>query len=546
MKKLLPVLAVLIVLYLAFMTALVGRAELDGGDDLNHIAVSSWLSWKQIGTAFFVPKSSENALGTGLAAHVLSNRVGQTLVIKALHDFFGSRPLPYYLFQMTLGALCMALLAWAVYGLTESLGVAVFAAFFFALLPSAFLHNIFLSDFAEAIHLCTLVSFACLYYFFLPLRRGGVPPSGNRPSFVRWGMVAAVGILSALCAVRTKPSGWIIPLMAAAALLLPLVRRRWKETLALCGLGALIFVLSFPPVSFHFENIPRMLFYNGMNEFESETSVALWNLNSVLPVSLARNANFFFLWLAVFSGVVLIRNGRCRFREEVLFVLVWFFLEVGFYTLTDNAPRYLTDALIPLIILLCVLFKNAWTALRPGFERIVFGVLFVSGLLFHGVNNFQHLIFLRDWKAGYFNELNKSVQVIYNDLKGRPPGFRNPAEEIMPFAWPVLTEEVRRKIAPKYLGEKKAGPALPDVLVFSDVGDLYPCAYDAEKTQRILGEGHPVYGISYQGNPPDKSFVELTSFRKVPPSPITEFLAKFKKKKRSEKIWIFKKLPQVL
>ncbi|MBI3315653.1 MAG: hypothetical protein HYZ87_01580 [Candidatus Omnitrophica bacterium] len=359
----------------------------------------------------------------------------------------------------------------------------------------------------------------------------------------RWLFLAAA---VAFYACKSKPSAFVIPLVSAVFLALNF--KKFKK--GAWVLAAFFAVLVFGAVFFgrelwglaqslRWENIPRMLFLNTENEFEPERSLALFDIKSVVPVSLARNLNFFFLWLVIFSVALLFKKGRFRFEKPVQFVWLWFAAEAASFAFADSAPRYLTDILLPAVILMCVLFQKACDELRSKKRRLVFGAVFLAGFLFGVIGNVQHLIFLRDWKIGYFYSLSKPAQVIWNHENRRPLDARVPIETLVPFAWPALTSEIDATLLQGSPRKKKSPEVtLPELLAFSDLADMYPASYDPQRARAFSSGREVVYGVSFKEETP-KGFSVLTSLPAVPPSPITDALKGFKHKKRNERLWIF-------
>ncbi len=507
-----------------------GDPELDGGDDFHHIAIASQLPWSRVweSVVFFKPNPQGYAAG-GVMNYALSSRVGYTVAIKSIHHFFGSTRAPYFMAQRIIGALCLVLLMYLVWCLTNSVGWSVFAGFFYFFLPMTFLQTIWLSDFSELVHLFTLVTFACIYGVY---RRWLVRKRFTSLDF----FLVASAFASAFLAIKTKPSGLIIP---AVLLILGLwtslrsSRLRWFGITGLAVIGFLSVALI---LSRHIMLYPssfwRLVFQNVNNEFESEKLSAFFDTSSTLPVSLARNVNFFFLWLCVAAVLYLFFKRRRIERPETLLVLFWFSLEIVFYLIIDNAPRYVSDATLPLICLICLLLHSTWKELRQVQLKKILTLWFLMGCVFGLVNNFQHLIFVRNWKLGYFNELAAPPQIIWNDLHGVPLDRRNSIEDMVAFAWPKIVQETREKLMPDFLRDNTPAKFFSDYVILSDVVDLPKPTRDRA--------AHARYAISYLPDLDSKRFSLLTSIARVPSSPLVDFVSHFKKKKKNEKIYIYK------
>ncbi len=516
--------------YIFFFSLLVGDAELDGGDDFHHIAIASQLPWSRVleSVIFFKPNHAGYTSG-GVMNYALSDRVGHTVAIKIIHDFAGSYRAPYFMAQRVMGALCLILLMYLVWALTNSVGWSIFAGFFYALLPMTFFQTIWLSDCSKLVHLFTLGAFALAYFTYRRyLERGRL---FHLDFFL---MVAA--LVTTFLAIKTKPSGLIIPAVFLIFGLWELLRSDRLGWLGMAGFLVIGFLSGGLILTKHIALFPnsfyRLVFQNINNEFESEKISAFFDVSATIPVSLARNINFFFLWLCVAAMVYLLFKRQSVKRPEVLFILLWFFLEITFYFLVDNSPRYLSDAFFPLICLICVLLQNAWRQLTPGLLKKFAVLWFLTGCIFSVINNFQHLVFVRNWKIGYFNELATPPQIIWNDLKGLPLHQRNSIEETVAFAWPEIVQKTRERLLPDFL-EGYAPPVFfADCIITNDVVDLPRPSIGANAYRR--------YVISYLPDFDSKKYALLTSFRKVPSSPLVDFVSRFKKKKKNEKVYIYK------
>jgi len=514
-------LSVMAVGYLLLMSALIGEAPIDSGDDYQHIAIAAEASWSDVLKPFFLltlpetdPISANKIARRGSANHALTSRVGQTLVIKCVYSLFGSKTFPYYFVQLLTAVGCMALLAWLVFHMTGSYLLGWFSALFYALLPPAFLNHFCLSDGAEIVHFCTLLAFVA----FLKLHE-------------RWGWGwLIIGLCAMHLACQTKLTGYVIPFMFMVGLFMMWVR---SQTISLLlALGGMVTCFLMFGSHLHLDSIPKFLLMNVANEFEPEKTIALFNFNSIVPVSVARNFNLFFCWLAIFLAGFVLYAKRLSMKFMTCFILIWGLVQVaGFAMINETAPRYLTDAMLPLIILFCVLINTAWGLISRWQLQCALGLVFISGLMFHVTLNFQHLMFLRNWKASYYRDLNWPAQVILNDLSNRPLTHHNEITDLVAFAWPGFRNEVREKILPDFLASVKVDRTLPSVLAFSDISDLPPSSY------KTAGG----YGISFDQTPRE-GFEVLTSISRLPSSPILRLKSKFDRKHKDRgRIWVFKR-----
>ena len=515
---------------MVFFSLLVGDPELDGGDDFHHIAVASQLSWPRIleSVVLFKPNPHGYASG-GVMNYALSSRIGYTVVIKSIHDFFGSSRVPYFMAQRVIGDLCLVLLMYLVWCLTSSVGWSIFSGLFYFFLPMEFLQTLWLSDFSELVHLFTLLTFVLIHRIYrrwLALKRFTVVDF----------FLAVAAAVSTFLAIKTKPSGLIIPaagMIFALYLLLRSRRLRWFGIAGLLTIGILsVWMVLTKHVELYPSSFWRLAFQNVNNEYEWERISAFFDISSVLPVSLARNVNFFFLWLCVAAILYLFIRRKKVERPEILFVFFWLIFEILFYLIIDNAPRYVSDAMLPLICLISVLLQSAWKQLRHAPIKIMMTLWFLTGCIFGLVNNFQHLVFLRNWKTGYFNELATPPQIIWNDLHGLPLYRRNSIEETVAFAWPKIVQQTRDELMPDFLRNYTPPVLFSDYVISSDVVDLPKPTGDKNF--------HGSYVISYSPHLDNENCRLLASFQKVPPSPLVDFVSQFKKKKIKENIYIYK------
>src|SRR3989338_5520241 len=200
LRRLFGLILLLAVSSLAFHAVLVGSLPLDAVDDYARIVNAKNASWVDIGQAFFSGRQSFSLLQNSITS--LTDRIGQTLFLTILYNLFGERAVFYYYFQYSMGALTMALLAYFSFRLTRSLWLSMFAALFYFFLSPAFMHNIWLSDFAETVHVLILIF---LYLNRRYFRKERLPDNAGGLAQI------VLLILLAFLALKTKPSGYIIP-----------------------------------------------------------------------------------------------------------------------------------------------------------------------------------------------------------------------------------------------------------------------------------------------------------------------------------------------
>ena len=549
-KRLFGLILFFAVSYLAFHAVLVGSLPLDAVDDYARIVNAKNASWVDIGQAFFSGRQSFSLLQNSITS--LTDRIGQTLFLKILYNLFGERAVFYYYFQYGMGALTMAFLAYFSFRLTRSLWLSMFAALFYFFLPPAFMHNIWLSDFAETVHVLILISFLLFLYLNRRyFRKGRLPDNAGG-----WAQILLL-ILLGFLAFKTKPSGYIIPLVVVLFFLFPLHKAFFENKIFLgifiavfiCGMALFPYKTLGSLHHYHLDSIFKMVFMNTANEFDFEKTSALFNFDSVIPVSLARILGFFIAWTAIVLGVW--RLCFCRpliISDEVRLLMIWLALEVAFFAVSSTEARYLTDSFLPLVMLLCVLFKHSLATTRPSIassavpreetrglddlkakftRRAVVGIL-IAGLLFNTVNNVQHLIFLRNWRAGLRTVLHAPLNIVYNDYHHQALTTDNRFEDIIRFIHP---DYVKRPFA----------TTIYDLTTYCDIPDIGIKSYEAKASDSILKKYGKVYWITRDSKMPPEGFRLIREARMIPESPITHWLAPYKAKKNQEMLLVFGK-----
>jgi hypothetical protein len=148
------------------------------------------------------------------------------------------------------------------------------------------------------------------------------------------------------------------------------------------------------------------------------------------------------------------------------------------------------------------------------------------------------MLYLRNWKLGYFNEMGTPFRIILNDIDHRPLSQERDPKELTQFMWKQRHGEWIAAICPDFFKDYTK-PHLPNILAFSPNQDYYQ-AFSDTRTQEILTHYGVAYGVSYSEIPPSPEFHLLCRFLIRPSSPISDFVAKFRRKKDDDTMWIYK------
>lgn len=426
-------------IYFIFMGMLSGDAPIDLGDDLARLVYSQTQPWDVVLQSFFsldYYHPGDDPLGQGIALHGLTNRVGQTLLLKVAYVVFRQTDALYYLFQFLFACGTFTLLAYLVYKLTGGSLVFAFAsAMFYAVLPFAFVHHTWLSDPAKQAHFFILTAFTAFLKILEPRLMSGRP----LPTVRLW-LWSALFLVSAFMACKIKMSGLIVPLATLTYSALSLMgqglnkkdlTRKFTFIAILAAVLAVIYFTAHAVQSgkIHPENIFKMTAMNTGNEYEGENNCALFDLSHVPPVSLARSLGFFLSWVLLGSTARLFSFRKVFFPRGALLIGIWFFWEILLYAIAKTEPRYLTDALIPLGILTAVLFRMTIKETKGILLRRLFTLFISIGFLFSLSAHLQSLLFIRNWWASYYCNLERIPAILYNDYHGRSLGRRLSYEE---------------------------------------------------------------------------------------------------------------------
>lgn len=510
-------LALFAILYALFFFVLLGNAPLDGIDDYAHLAFAHQTSWPQLIHGFLSLEMPHNIYGQGVATHALSSRVAQTMILKAIYSLFSEYPFAYYFYQTLASMGCLLLIIYLAAWLTSNKWWGVFAGLYYFFLPCSWMHTLWVSDFSGTVHFLTL----CFVLVFL------------KKHLRLQGATLFLLPLIAFTAFKVKPTGLAIPIITFIFFLDQAIQRLQKRKFwiyGICLIGLLAGIMAaheMMPRTIDLSNIWRMTFKNGPNEFEPEKQIALFNLSAVVPVSLLRNVGGVLAWLAIFCIFKLLIQKQTPARPAARFVLIWLLTEIGLFAFSvGNRPRYLTDAMIPLILALSLLFDSFLKSLRSKTSKQIFVSVLLIGMIINLVNNFQHVIFIRHRNISWFVSTNDTVRIVYNDYHG------------LPLEKPLDYYTQVRFYMPDLLGEAPARPLLPDLMVRADVYDINKYL-ENPSTDKILAK----YGRAYQitTNPiEEKSFSLIQSIQARPDSPLTNSLSVFKKKKNTDRLYIYR------
>lgn len=506
-----------------FYVILLGDLPLDVVDDYARLVNVNHVAWEDSLKAVFSFDPSKNLYEND--AGRLTNRSGQALILKILYYFFNEHSPLYYYFQFSMAALCMVLIATWCFKRTQSLWLVSFTALFYIFLPSAFLHNLWLSDFAETTHFLILVSFV----LFLRIYEKYFLRKGQGDSF-KGSLMILFFLIASFLACRIKLSGCIIPIVISLFFITD-ARKDYKKTkgfvLIMAGL-LFIVAFNFPyhgfqnEAPFDWSRIGKMVFMNVGNEFESEKNMALFDIDSIVPVSLLRNLGFFMGWLAIISSVFLLIKRRFVSSGETRLLVLWFAAEILLFSVVRNEPRYLTDAMLPLMILLAILFKDTLRTIHSKVAARAYAAAFLIAFFFICTQNIQHLIFLRNWKVGGLMTSYVPVNTIYNDYYDRSAERKNSFAEMITFFKPAT------------VGVSEPKLTLSDLISYSDVKEIGEKKYHRAESEAILHSHRKTYWVTHDNHFPPADFQLIKREKSVRGSLLINFLSKIKTQKGND------------
>lgn len=517
-----------LVLAFLFQISLWGPSSflsLDPGDDLQNLALASHFEWNQILKALAWPELHNPLAYSNWPDRLLTNRLGQTILLKILYGMFGSAPLPYFAFQASLAALCAALLSVIVLRLTKSTVAAVGAAVFYTAYPPAVYHNLWLSDFAEWILFSTLLIFALFLRF---LRERKLPQ----------GLWIAIGIV-AYFAFRTLPSAYIILLMSFPTFAFHFIARSRARTegeeskLAIWVFGGFT-ALTLAAIAISggtFERFATMVWMNPRHEFGGENvpgwfdpSFLVPGVYGIIPGSIMRSVHLLFGWMLMICLLFAIQRRMWkRIRVESVFVCSWLVIQWACYSQQQNSPRYLSYGILPLILAASILWVAVWRELLHDKWKRAFVAILTAAAVYQGINNVMHVGFVRDFKFKYFHSMLSPASVIYADFHGN--ASRPSAEEITWFLWPSEVRQIRQ-MEPAFLSgwDRTSRPHLKDLLAFSSMPVMKANPEAAKPSlDTALNRYGRLYGVSH-GHDPEPLLVGM-GFEAIATLPYTPPLA---------------------
>ncbi|HTL48797.1 MAG TPA: hypothetical protein VL688_12125 [Verrucomicrobiae bacterium] len=395
-------------------------------DDWDRLLMAHDIAWGPLLKSFFRPWST-SIHWTGQVDRyneLYSKRVFLTVVQKAIEQFWGMQSFPHYFLKSLFFAGTSTLFFVFLRRVTRSLPFALGGTFFFVLVPAHYPHLMWLMDAITLVH-CLIM--AALVFAFPILKSFDRRDPAWKPFLARLAAFAALGF----AAMKTKEPALSLPLALGLYTVLRLFD--WKDqkgklALWLAVLAFLIF-LDVPVLHlfdagqqhFHFrpERVLRFLWRNYGCGYQDETSPALFSLQYVWPVSVARTFGFAFLWLLIFSGAAaFLRRGKIAAEKPglpVLFFACWALGEIPFMIFFEPDPRYFSGMMIPLTVLAVLLFQKAWQGMAPGAPRKIFAAVLCAALAWTLVLDLKSILWLRLQIGQRVHRLYHTADTIYRD-----------------------------------------------------------------------------------------------------------------------------------
>ncbi|GEM_PF-6995049 len=385
-----------------FLTA---GVPLDIGDDVTHLITAKSASWNLLFfNCFDLTFNPQNLLGDFCSTKGLSGRPFQHIALKIILELFGTNPSVFYFIKGIFFALVVVLMFQIVSSLTSSATLAFCSALFMFISPPTLCHVLWVSDFGIMATAMILVTVLLLFW--------------GRMSVFKLIVVLVFGFL----AIRTKLSGAMIFIilfdycfLSACARISP-ARRFICIILGTTFFAAIVHTLI---PSYNLATIRDLVFLNRTSGYEAEKTLVLFSLDAQLPVSVMRNFGMFMSWGMIFLVLCCLKKrifGDARF----LTVAAWLYQIILFSGFTRNEPRYLTDILIPAVILMACLTSDVFRNISRTF-RYCLGIFLLIGYVFAVSNNFSHLVFISTWQTDFHYTFNKIERLIYCDYNKKCP-----------------------------------------------------------------------------------------------------------------------------
>ena len=508
--------------YIVFYLSILGKIPLDVGDDIPRISEAAHASSVNLMKQFFLNWKLSNLY----ASDAFESRIGETIILKFLHFLFGEKTFFYYLYQIFIGALCAALLTYLAEVISGSALVGLLSGVWYMLMPSTYVINTWLADFAEHTHLLILVMI-CLTIFIQNKYRFG------RLNLIKGTFFVALIMALLYVAIRIKANAYIYPITIAAVSFPFFIKNMSSRHKALI-LGGILLLFVFLPwealrqLHFDPQNAFNLIIQNrSPNEFEMEKTVALFDLSSVVPVSVLRGLGAFVAWLAIFSCVLLVVRRVKPQRFAVRLFLAWLLSSLAVCFFIRNDARYMSEIMLPLILILGVLFKTTYEVIQGLVFKKIYVVLVISGLFWVFINNIQHVAFIRNWKSEEWMTRYVPVSVICSDFV-KPSLYKDMKSEKSLDAFDLMAH---------FWDYNQL------VMSYCDVGGAMKVEpYSANRDALAIQRYGRAYWVTQRKVNPPKDYQLISTQDVVVSAPLTDFLSSLKKKKRSGSVSIYRKL----
>lgn len=419
-----------------WMLTLIQGLPLIDPDDWDHVLAAKDLSWKTLLTNLLTPWStSERWVGqVERLDEVTHRRMFLSIILKASHQLFGLKFLPYYIFSKAIFfAGTLTLLFLLISKMTSMRSYAFLSLLFFITIPAHYIHALWISPSDTMVHFFLLLGVALFLLILSNLE--------HKKPFSQFLLYLSGFLIVGWIAMKTKETALILPLSLTIYTFLQTRRlgnQKLKLTLLLLILGFLIFlVVPIPgvkthaglPLRFNPHTVARLFFLNYHCGWEDEMTSAFFSREQIWPVSVARTFGFYSLWTLVLGvalyGVIRIRAGKninpLFIRHPLVQIsMIWLLCEAFFLGNFQADPRYFSGTMIPITILSVRLIYCVVYQLR-GLSKLGFLSLVILSLSSSVFENFQHVLFLRLQYGKRARYALETAKTIYQDVYPSEP-----------------------------------------------------------------------------------------------------------------------------
>lgn len=400
-------------------------------DDWDHMVLSSEAPWEELIRNLLTPWStSELWHGRGeLFDQMVHERVLATSIMKFLQTIYGTDFLPFYLIEKGLffaGAVLLIFLLSREF--TRNDRVSFLGVLFWAFCPAHYTHLLWLSDPVIITQFFGLLSLYFLFKFDKGLNKR------LDIAQIAW---LLLWFIACSLALKTKAQGLTFALVAGLYFLTrfhKLKTQSWLQVGAAGTLISLLILMVVPvehlfdakqtPSQFDINNILHMVFQNTNNEFEAETSTALFSIESIFPVSIFRNIGFFGLWSLIVTLILFVISRRAKFQPAELLLAshplgiisaAWIAIELALMGLFPPEPRYFSSTLIPITFLCEKLIAETLAGNRSWVARLL-NASWIFALAFNVASFVPHILYVRAAKGARYQQSLELSQTVLKDL----------------------------------------------------------------------------------------------------------------------------------